>query len=84
SDDFDLPQQTPNLSAPPAAINPAAQIYASQINLPVDLPAELEAVERAIIERALESTKFNRTAAAKLLGITFRQLRYRMQQLDIR
>ena len=29
-------------------------------------------------------TEFNRTAAAKLLGITFRQLRYRMQRLGIK
>ena len=35
------------------------------------------------IERALEKTRFNRTAAAKLLGISFRALRYRMQRLDI-
>ena len=33
---------------------------------------------------ALARTEFNRTAAAKLLGITFRQLRYRMQRLGIK
>jgi two-component system response regulator PilR (NtrC family) len=36
-----------------------------------------------VIEKALAQTRYNRTAAAELLGITFRQLRYRMQRLDI-
>ena len=37
---------------------------------------------RAIIE-ALEKTRYNKTAAAKLLGLTFRQLRYRVKKLGI-
>ena len=41
-------------------------------------------VERKAILEALGKTGFNRTAAAKLLGITFRQLRYRMQRLGIK
>jgi two-component system response regulator PilR (NtrC family) len=41
-------------------------------------------VERKAILDALAKTGFNRTAAAKLLGITFRALRYRMQRLGIR
>ncbi|MCZ6564926.1 MAG: helix-turn-helix domain-containing protein, partial [Gammaproteobacteria bacterium] len=32
---------------------------------------------------ALEKTRWNKTAAAKLLGITFRQLRYRLQKLEL-
>jgi two-component system response regulator PilR (NtrC family) len=47
------------------------------------LPAYLDGVERKAILEALGKTSFNRTAAAKLLGITFRQLRYRMQRLGI-
>jgi two-component system response regulator PilR (NtrC family) len=47
------------------------------------LPAYLDDVERKAILEALGKTGFNRTAAAKLLGITFRQLRYRMQRLGI-
>jgi two-component system response regulator PilR (NtrC family) len=47
------------------------------------LPAYLDEVERKAILEALAKTGFNRTAAAKLLGITFRQLRYRMQRLAI-
>ena len=48
------------------------------------LPDYLDGVERKAIVEALTKTGFNRTAAAKLLGITFRQLRYRMQRLGIR
>ena len=48
------------------------------------LPAYLDGVERKAILDALAKTGFNRTAAAKLLGVTFRALRYRMQRLGIR
>lgn len=48
------------------------------------LPDYLDNVERQAILEALDRTGFNRTAAARLLGITFRQLRYRMQRLGIR
>ena len=51
--------------------------------LPSSLPDHLDDVEREIIRRALAKTRFNRTQAAELLGISFRQLRYRMQRLDI-
>ena len=61
--------------------------------LPVELSAEagrvgtlddhLGQIERRLIVDALEKTRFNRTAAAKLLGVTFRSLRYRMQRLGL-
>jgi two-component system response regulator PilR (NtrC family) len=44
----------------------------------------LDRVERSAINEALEKTRFNRTAAAKLLGITFRAMRYRMERLGIK
>ncbi len=43
----------------------------------------LSNTEREVIVKALEKTKYNKTAAAKLLGISFRQLRYRLKKLDI-
>ena len=43
----------------------------------------LDQVEREAILKALEATRFNKTAAAKLLGITFRSLRYRLDRLGI-
>jgi two-component system response regulator PilR (NtrC family) len=43
----------------------------------------LDSVEREAILEALHQTHFNRTAAAKMLGVTFRALRYRMERLSI-
>lgn len=43
----------------------------------------LELVERTLITQALESNRWNKTAAAKELGITFRALRYRLKKLDM-
>jgi len=43
----------------------------------------LEDIERDAIVKALEQTRFNKTAAAKLLGMTFRALRYRIKKLGI-
>ncbi|MFA7387652.1 MAG: sigma-54 dependent transcriptional regulator [Thiohalobacteraceae bacterium] len=49
------------------------------------LPLEtyMDQVEREAILRALEKTRNNKTAAAKLLGITFRALRYRLKRLGL-
>jgi two-component system response regulator PilR (NtrC family) len=43
----------------------------------------LDRVEKEAILEALEKTRYNRTAAAKLLGITFRSMRYRMERLGL-
>ncbi len=48
------------------------------------LPERLEAIERKAILDALERTRYNQTAAAKVLGISFRALRYRIQRLGIK
>ena len=44
---------------------------------------QVEDVQRQAIVEALEKTRYNKTAAAKLLGLTFRQLRYRIKKLGI-
>jgi two-component system, NtrC family, response regulator PilR len=44
---------------------------------------QLENIERAAIVKALEQTRYNKTAAAKLLGMSFRALRYRVKKLGI-
>ncbi|GMR01565.1 MAG: two-component system response regulator PilR [Gammaproteobacteria bacterium] len=49
---------------------------------PVD-PMDLAGQERQSIMQALEQTRWNKTAAAKLLGLSLRQLRYRLQKLNI-
>lgn len=48
-----------------------------------DLGDQIVDVQRQAIIDALEKTRYNKTAAAKLLGLTFRQLRYRIKKLDI-
>jgi two-component system response regulator PilR (NtrC family) len=57
--------------APPAAVASTA------------LGDQLENMERAAIVKALEQTRYNKTAAAKLLGMSFRALRYRVKKLGI-
>ena len=50
---------------------------------PLDLNAEIEKLERALIEQAVTQAQGNRTAAAQLLGISFRHLRYRRKVLGL-
>jgi two-component system response regulator PilR (NtrC family) len=47
------------------------------------LGTQLESIERDAIIKALEKTRYNKTAAAKLLGMSFRALRYRIKKLGI-
>ena len=47
------------------------------------LGTQLEVMERDAIIKALEKTRYNKTAAAKLLGMSFRALRYRIKKLGI-
>jgi two-component system response regulator PilR (NtrC family) len=68
--------------APPAGATDAGERSTTPVERP--LPDYLDRVEREAIYAALEKTGFNRTAAARDLGITFRSLRYRMQRLGIR
>ena len=51
--------------------------------LPCVLPDFLSNLEREMIRRALVQTNHNRTQAAELLGVSFRQLRYQIQKLKI-
>ncbi|HRD49504.1 MAG: sigma-54-dependent Fis family transcriptional regulator [Candidatus Competibacter sp.] len=48
-----------------------------------NLEGYLEEIEKAAILRALEATRYNKTAAAEKLGITFRALRYRLKKLGM-
>ena len=78
ANDLDLPDVKPPLTAD----QPDAE--ESSISLSVDqLEDYLIQKERKAIVAALEQTRWNKTAAAKLLGITFRQLRYRLQKLEL-
>jgi len=70
---------------PPAYAPPPAQPFESRFeeDIPGDLAAAVAETERAAIMKALEATRWNRTAAAKQLGLTLRQLRYRLEKLGI-
>ncbi|KAB2902025.1 MAG: sigma-54-dependent Fis family transcriptional regulator [Burkholderiaceae bacterium] len=68
------------LSAAPPAMPSTAP---SEEELPSDLQAWLDQQERDILVRALRETGFNRTATAARLGISLRQIRYRIARLQI-
>lgn len=79
---------TPAAAAPPAyPSTPSAGLpyegRGGDDELPGDLAAAVAETERAAIMKALEATRWNRTAAAKQLGLTLRQLRYRLEKLGI-
>jgi len=69
--------------APPAAAEPPAHIGPSAAEGGAALGTQLESIERDAIIKALEKTRYNKTAAAKLLGMSFRALRYRIKKLGI-
>lgn len=48
-----------------------------------DLEGYLEDIERQILSAALEECRWNKTATAKLLGVSFRSLRYRLKKLEL-
>jgi two-component system response regulator PilR (NtrC family) len=55
----------------------------ASVGSPQALQDYLDGVEKQAILDALKKTRFNRTAAARLLGVTFRSLRYRMERLGL-
>ena len=63
------------------AIGSGGASQAGERTLP--LHEYLDVMEREQIVKALEQTKYNKTAAAKVLGISFRSLRYRLDRLGI-
>ena len=62
-----------HLDAPPA----------EYVAIPENLQDYLDAQERSILIRVLQETRFNRTAAAAKLGLSLRQMRYRIARLNI-
>lgn len=73
-------------SLPPLANTAEAADGIPSMNLPsegIDLERVVADFERALIMKALERTDGNRTEAARVLGVTFRSLRYRLSKLGI-
>lgn len=71
----------------PTQLNPTGLVNNRQadrvLSVENDLESKLEEQERELITQALESTRWNKTAAAKRLGITFRALRYKLKKLNL-
>ena len=72
--------QAPLETTRPAGLAPAA---ASAATIPSDLQSHLDRQEREILVQTLRETGFNRTAAAARLGLSLRQIRYRIARLQI-
>jgi two-component system, NtrC family, response regulator PilR len=64
-------------------IQVSASFAASESPLPDDLALYLDDVERDILVRSLERFRYNRTAAGASLGLSLRQMRYRMARLNV-
>ena len=69
--------------SPPAGGASAAQSPLVSAAVPSDLQAYLDQQERDILVKALRDSGFNRTAAAQRLGLSLRQIRYRIARLAI-
>jgi len=66
-----------------SSLNSSSDNQQINVGMTNDLASHLEDQERQIILQALESVRWNKTAAAKKLGITFRALRYKLKKLDL-
>jgi two-component system response regulator PilR (NtrC family) len=79
---FPRPIPNPPESADAAPVPGSMNVFLAP-ELPCCLPDYLEKIEREVIRQALMQTHNNRTQAAELLGVSFRQLRYQIQKLKI-
>jgi two-component system response regulator PilR (NtrC family) len=70
-------------AVPTVTVAAALVAPSSGADVGTDLGNQLESIEREAIVKALERTRYNKTAAAKLLGMSFRALRYRIKKLGI-
>ncbi len=68
---------------PPAASHAEAPARAMPVGVPGNLQDYLDTQERDILCKVLQETRFNRTAAAAKLGLSLRQIRYRIARLNI-
>jgi two-component system response regulator PilR (NtrC family) len=70
-------------SSSPAPSSPVPLAPTAADPIPTDLQNHLDQQERDILVKALQETGFNRTAAAARLGLSLRQIRYRIARLNI-
>ena len=72
-----------HLDVPPARYAEVVPLSRPAVEVPNDLQVYLDAQEREILCKVLAETGFNRTAAAARLGLSLRQIRYRIARLNI-
>ncbi len=77
-DDLQLPTDVTVTTQAPVAAPPQEM---DSNNMPLD--AYMDNIEKDVLIKALEQTRYNKTAAARQLGITFRALRYRLKKLGL-
>lgn len=82
ANDLMLPQVRTKTRPQPTE-SEATVLNQASLSVPSDLSAHLEDQERQLIMEALESVRWNKTAAAKKLGISFRALRYKLKKLEL-
>ena len=82
-DDLQLPDLMDSTESSNQKMQPQKLVADSGTTEKLQLDPALHNKEREVIIKALEQTRYNKTAAAKLLGITFRALRYRIKKLGI-
>ncbi len=78
AEDLQLPDQPADSTPPTEAAQPAPE---PDDNFALD--DYMADVERNVVVKALEKTRYNKTAAAQLLGISFRALRYKLKKLEM-
>jgi len=82
--DLMLPQRSLRIEATPPSAAPAASTAAANpATADGGLDDYISNLERNAIVKALEESRYNKTAAARKLGITFRALRYKLKKLGI-
>ena len=84
---LDLSQSSGNFTSTSAISSRNAESRASSdeftLSNGLSLEQHLENIEKRAIEMALQESRWNKTAAAELLGMSFRSLRYRMKKLNL-
>ncbi len=86
--DRDHPPDAPRAAAPPSGADADAATDAGQEPAAIATPAEprpmpLQSMERAMIERALRDARYNKSKAARLLGLTRTQLYVRLRRYGL-
>jgi two-component system response regulator PilR (NtrC family) len=80
---FEPDSQSGEFSEVPSTPQTVTDAKADTSAIPSDLQQHLDRQEREILIKVLQETGFNRTAAAARLGLSLRQIRYRIARLNI-